>query len=790
MITRAARTIFVRGIPPCDARIANAMGFPASRYPRLPFAHCSLLIVALLTNSIVWAAEREAAFKEGKWPFHPPRRPAVPAVADPGFHGATWIVNPIDAFILRSLSDQGLRPNPLADKLTLLRRLTLDLTGLAPTPDEQRAFLADDRPEAYERLVDRLLDSPHYGERWAQHWLDVVRYAETDGFKEDAFRPNAHKYRDYVIRAFNEDLPYDQFIRQQLAGDELEPDNPEALVATGLNRLYPDEYNAANVRQRRQEIHDDLTEATSLTFLGLTMGCAACHDHKFDPISQVDYYRLQAFFAPLLPRDDLAMATSREKRRYAIELAAWEEATRATRDEIQRLLAPKRDAAMQDALQKFEPDIRQAMATPVEKRSAMQHQLCTQVMKFVTPKLQEVPEKGLKGADKERYEHLEQQLDQFAHLKPAPLPTVMAATDAAAEAPATFRLALGDYRKPLEEVRPGFPAFLGQSEPDVVVSGRGQSSGRRTALALWLTRPDHPLVSRVMVNRLWQHHFGRGIVATPNDFGAMGEAPSHPELLDWLTVEFIESGWQLKAMHRLMVMSATYRQAAAVDPDNSGHALALERDPTNRLLWHSSRRRLEGEAIRDIMLQLASQLNGRMFGPSARPELPSGIAGKAAWKADSRLEDRNRRSIYVIAKRNLRYPLLDIFDLPDMHNSCPQRTTTTTAPQALALLNSDFTLALAQQWSGRLLAEYPTELRSLIRTAMTQSFGRPPSAEQMRLAGEFLARQTASMATAGDASAGDVLPTPLPEGSNLAEAAAIVDFCHALLNSNEFLYVD
>ncbi len=288
------------------------MGFPAKRSLNLPPAICSLWIAAALISSIAWSADRDPVFKEGKWPFHPPRRPAVPESAEPQAPDPAWIVNPIDSFIVSSLGDQGLRPNPPADKLTLLRRVTLDLTGLAPTADEQRAFVADESPDAYERLVDRLLESPHYGERWAQHWLDVVRYAETDGFKEDAFRPNAHKYRDYVIRAFNADLPYDQFIRQQLAGDELEPDNPEALVATGLNRLYPDEYNAANVRQRRQEIHDDLTEATSLAFLGLTMGCAACHDHKFDPISQVDYYRLQAFFAPLLPRDDLPLGTSRE----------------------------------------------------------------------------------------------------------------------------------------------------------------------------------------------------------------------------------------------------------------------------------------------------------------------------------------------------------------------------------------------------------------------------------------------------------------------------------------------
>jgi hypothetical protein len=747
----------------------------------------TLVVLVILTAcSSARAAELSSTFNEGKWPFHPPRRPAVPKVRD-----QAWVANPIDAFILRDLEDKGLRPNPPADRLTLLRRLTIDLTGMAPTLEEQRAFAADAGDDAYDRLVDHLLDSPRYGERWAQHWLDVVRYAETDGFKEDAFRPNAHKYRDYVIRAFNADLPYDRFICQQLAGDELEPDNPEALIATGLNRLYPDEYNAANVRQRRQEIHDDLTDTTSLAFLGLTIGCAACHDHKFDPISQVDYYRLQAFFAPMLARDDVTLATAEQTRRHADELAAWEAASRPVRDEIEALIGPKREAALKDALEKFEPDIRQAVETPPERRSAMEQQLCTQAMKYVMPKLREVPDKGLKGEEKNRYEALQEQLATFDHLKPAALPTAMAVTDAAAEAPPTFRLAVGNYRKPLEEVRPGFPAFLGASEPVIETPPSGpRSSGRRAALARWLARADHPLTARVMVNRIWQHHFGRGIVATPNDFGATGDPPSNAELLDWLAVEFIDSGWSMKAMHRLMVTSSTYRQSSRVNLDSPLHQRALELDGGNRLLWHARRQRLEGEAIRDLALQLAGQLNKQMYGPSARPELPQGIDAKMAWKSDSRAEDRNRRSIYVFAKRNLRYPLLDIFDLPDLHNSCPQRSTTTTAPQALALLNGEFMLTQAQHWSGRLLSEHGSDLRSLVRAALAESFSRTASDEQLRLADEFLARQTAAIARSGDATASGTVPTPMPPGYEPARAAAIVDFCHALLNANEFLYVD
>ncbi|MEX0676575.1 MAG: DUF1549 and DUF1553 domain-containing protein [Pirellulales bacterium] len=730
-------------------------------------------------------ASEPSAFNQGHWPFRPPQRPAVPAVTD-----ANWCHNPIDAFILEGLEAKGLVPSPPADKLALLRRVTFDLTGLAPTLEEQRAFLADSNDDAYVRLVERLLDSPRYGERWAQHWLDIVRYAETDGFKADEHRPNAYKYRDYVIRAFNADLPYDRFIRQQLAGDELEPENPEALVATGLNRLYPDESNAANVRQRRQEIHDDLTNATALAFLGLTVGCAQCHDHKFDPITQVDYFRLQAFFATLLPRDDLALATPEEKRRYAERRTAWEEATRAIRDEVDALLAPKRTATFKDALEKFEPDIRAALETPPEERSCMERQLAFQAMQYVAPKMADVTGKALTDEAKQRYEELKKQLSEFNHLKPAPLSVAMAVSDASAEAPPTFRLTLGDYRKPLEEVQPGFPKFLGASEPEIhAPQSGGQSSGRRSALAEWLCRADHPLTARVMVNRIWQHHFGAGIVATPNDFGAMGEPPSHRDLLDWLAVEFVDRGWSIKAMHRLMVTSAAYCQSSRVDWDNPLHARAHEIDAGNRLLWHARRVRLEAEAIRDSMLQLSGELGLGMFGPSARPELPAGVAGKAVWEPDASPSERNRRSIYVLAKRNLRYPLLEIFDWPDLHNSCPQRGTTTTAPQALALLNGEFALEQAQRFSGRLLAAHAGDRPALVRAALAAAFAREPDAEQLQAAEEFLAHQAALIAAAG-ATDCDVLPVPMPDGHDPANGAAVVDFCHAILNANEFLYVD
>jgi hypothetical protein len=476
-------------------------------------------------------------------------------------------------------------------------------------------------------------------------------------------------------------------------------------------------------------------------------------------------------------------------------LAAWEQATQAVREQIEAILAPKREAALKDALLKFEPDIRQAVETPADQRTTLDRQLTLQAMKYVTPKLREIPGKALQGDEKQQYEALQKELATFDHLKPAPLPTAMAVSDGAAPPP-TFRLVLGNYRKPLEQVSPGFPACLGDCEPRFAPSSDGSpSSGRRSALAAWLCRRDHPLTARVMINRVWQHHFGVGIVATPNDFGTMGESPSHPELLDWLAVEFMDRSWSIKAMHRLMLSSATYRQSSLVDLDQPAHAMALDRDNGNRLLWHMRRQRLAGEAIRDAMLAVSGQLNDTMFGPSARPELPQGIDGKLAWKPDADAPQRDRRSIYVIAKRNLRYPLLDMFDLPDMHNSCPQRSTTTTAPQALALMNSEFAIVQAQHWSGRLLTEQVAkdnrpDASAVVRVALAEAYSRPASDQQLRVAEEFLARQAVAIAEGGEATAAAVLPLPMPAGLDPAQAAAIVDFCHALLNSNEFIYVD
>ncbi|MCA9135157.1 MAG: DUF1553 domain-containing protein [Planctomycetales bacterium] len=678
------------------------------------------------------------------------------------------VANPIDAFIIKDLESAGLRLNRPADRRQLLRRITFDLTGLPPTADEQQAFLEDRSPLAYERVVDRLLASPQYGARWAQHWLDVVRFAETDGFKSDVLRPSAYRYRDYVIRSFNSDRPYDDFVRQQLAGDEFAPDDPEALIATGLNRLYPDEDNAANLFQRRQEILDDLTETTGLAFLGLTMGCAQCHDHKFDDILQEDYFRLQAFFAPIVERDDIPYAALEQKERYEQQLKQWHEATAAVRDQIDALLAKKRDNAEAYMLTKFEPAIQECYKKPADERTPYEEQIARMAAKQVLGATSESKLVGkLSKSEKTQYDDLKKQLQQFDHLKPDPLPVLMAVTDLGDQAPPTYILDGGNWRNPMGEVDPGFPLFLDESDPTIQSTHADHaSSGRRAALAQWLVDGNHPLTARVIVNRLWHHHFGRGIVATPNDFGIQGDPPTHPELLDWLSVHLVRNDWSLKSIHRLIVTSSTYQQSTLIDLDDPQHALAARRDPGNRLWWHAERRRLEGEAIRDAMLSASGRLNNRMFGESTRPKLPEGASKRYAWDPDKNIEDQRRRSVFVFAKRNMRYPMFDSFDYPDMHNSCAVRTQSTTPPQALLMLNGDDALALADEWAGDLRSRFGDHSEKMINAAFVSALGRSPTDDEVASAQQFLSK------------------------ASTTDRDGIGDFLHALFNCNEFIYID
>ncbi len=725
-------------------------------------------------------------FKTGNWPFRPLSRPAIPAVTTPLAN------NPIDRFVLAKLSEQKLTLSPPADKRMWLRRVTYDLTGLLPTNDELKSFLSDHEPQAYERVVDRLLASPRYGEHWAKGWLDLVRFSETAGYKIDEVRPEAYRYRDYVVRALNNDLPYDRFIQQQLAGDELEPENPDAIIATGYNRLYPFESNTSNFRKARQDVLDDMTEVTGFVFMGLTIGCAKCHDHKFDPIEQEDFFRLQAVFSPLLPRDDLPAAPPAAVTKYKVQESVWQELTQPIRAQMETLLNTVKGPAMTELTQAIDPETGAAMLKTPERRSPLEKQLAALSSRMYTKKMNRLPN-YLAGESKQKYEALQKELSTFDNLKPTALPLAMAVTDVAGKPPETHLLEGGNFLRPVAaSLEPGTPEFLGEDDLDADPPAlRPESTGRRAALAMWLTKPDHPLTARVWMNRVWQQHFGIGIVPTANDFGIMGETATHPELLDWLASEFVSNGWKLKPIQRLIVLSQTYRQTSAIDSQSDLAQAASTVDPNNHLLWHFRRQRMSGEAIRDVVLQLSGRLNHKMYGPAGKPALPEELStSRYYWEADASAEEQNRRTIYTFSRRNLRLPILAAFDPPDLISSCAKRNCTVTAPQALTLLNSEFTLGEARWWSGQLLSEHKTDQDALIKAAFLQAFHRDPTDRELRESREFLQAQAEVIGEDEQEIDADLLPATIPPGITTPQAAAVADFCHALLNASELTFVD
>ncbi|MEX0938074.1 MAG: PSD1 and planctomycete cytochrome C domain-containing protein [Pirellulales bacterium] len=677
----------------------------------------------------------------GHWAFRPMRVPDVPAVADERNDA-----NEIDAFIVDRLQAEGLSPAPTADRLTLLRRATLDLHGLPPTPEQIEKFFADRSPEAYSNLVDRLLASPRYGEHWARHWLDLVRYADSDGYKADHYRPHAWRYRDYVIRSLNDDKPYDRFLMEQLAGDEIAPDDPEALTATGYLRHWPYEYNQRNVERQWNDILNDVTDVTADVFLGLGMGCARCHDHKFDPILQEDYFRLRAFFAPMMPRDETPLADVAAQKQYEEELARWEAESAAIRERLEEIERPHLEAAAQGAIEKFPENIQAMIRTDLGNRSGREHQLAELAFRQVTFEYDALAGK-LKGDEKKEWESLQAQLREFS--KPEPLPVASTVADVRRACPATTIPDDPQQR----EIPPGFLSILDPEPAEILPPASApESTGRRTALARWLVRPDHPLTARVMVNRIWQYHFGTGIVATPSDFGRLGEPPSHMELLDWLAVEFVRSGYSTKHMHRLMMASATYRQRsdAPVEPQ------ARETDPENRLLWRMNVQRLSAEQIRDAALASSGELNLTMGGPSVDT-------------------NQSRRTIYTKVLRNTQDPLLDAFDSPPGFESIARRDETTTPTQALLMINGPWLLARAEAMAGRLHDADAATCDEVVERAVLWTLGRAPSAAEREALIQFVERYE-----------GDVKP----ESSDREELPdeALVDLCHVLLNCNAFLY--
>jgi Protein of unknown function (DUF1549)/Protein of unknown function (DUF1553) len=710
------------------------------------------------------------------WAFQPVSHPQAPSVKH-----KEWAVNPIDAFIAQKLEAKGLGFSPAADRVTLLRRVTFDLIGLPPTPEEVDAFVADKSQNAYEKVVDRLLASPHYGERWARHWLDLARYAESEGFKADETRPNAWRYRDYVIQSLNQNKPYDRFVKEQIAGDELWPNDPWARVATGFNRHYPDESNARNLWQRRQEILNDITDTVGSTFLGMTYGCARCHTHKFDPILHADYYRLQAFFANTAADDAIPMVSPEELSQYRSKKAIWEDQTKSIREQIAALLAPKKEALRKEYFDKYPEEIQALLLKPSSERNPLEGQMFHKAQPYLHFD-DETAAKSLKGEEKARYQALLAELKKFSNLDPGETPVGIGMKDLGPSAPATHILQVGAYDAPLEEVKPGFLSILDPKPATIVPPADGNSTGRRSALANWIASSENPLTARVMVNRIWLHHFGQGIAPEPSDFGAMGGRPSHAELLDWLASEFVRSGWDMKAMHKLIVLSKAYQQSSAFN------AVAGKEDPRDKLLWRFPRERLEGEVIRDAALAVSGLLSEKMGGPSIFPELPAGAGRPRGGWTPSEAEERNRRSVYVFVRRNARYPMLEEFDMPDTHESCGRRNKTITAPQAMSMLNGQVSLEWAQAFAGRLLADSGSDVNGQMDMAFRLAFGRHPDGFEKDTVQTFFQTQhqlLADRATAGEKLA---LPKVMPSGYDPIQAAALVDFCQMLLNSNEFVY--
>jgi hypothetical protein len=676
------------------ATVAPAADAPSSG-GALPAGHPSLPAAA----GVLAAATPASAAVARVWQYSPVQLPTVPAVK-----AKAWVRTPLDAFVLARLEAKGITPSPDADRATFIRRATLDAWGLIPTPEQVKAFVDDKSPKAYEKLVDRLLASPRYGERQGRRWLDLTRYADSDGYNNDGTRPNIWRYRDYVIAAFNQDKPFDQFVKEQVAGDELWPDRNEALVATGFLRNFPDEINARDLNLKKQEVANDLTDTVSSVFLGTTLGCAQCHDHKFDKISQKEYYQFQAFFVNTSWNDDVKAIEGPARAEWNAKQAKWEAATRSIRDQQDALLKPIIEKLESDRLSGFVPDTRTSITKPEAERDAYDRWIYHRNLWTLSGRTRNATAQ-LKRKDKEgyaKYEALDEQLKAFDAIKPKDPGNISTMSELGhADAPPTYVLFKGIFDRKLDEVQPGFPALLTSAKPQIVPTAT--SSGRRTAVANWITAPDNPLTARVFVNRQWAQVFGNGIVESVSDFGKMGTKATNPELLDYLSAQFVQQGWSVKRLQRDILLSHTYRQASAVRAD------AEKLDPQNKLLWAYPRQRLEAEQIRDSLLQASGLLEDQVGGPAVFPPLPAGTQApnRNFWITSDNPHDYNRRSVYVFIRRNLPYPLLDTFDWANPNIVHNKRDVTTTAPQALALINSDLVYGWSKALAGRVIKEVP-----------------------------------------------------------------------------------
>jgi hypothetical protein len=690
------------------------------------------------------------------WAYQPIRTPPIPRIAN-----KQWASNPIDTFIAIGHQQKGLSPAPEASRRVLIRRLWLDLLGFPPPPTEVEAFIADRSSDAYEKLVDRLLASPHYGERWGRHWLDLARWAESEGYESNHPRPYAWRYRDYVVRSFNEDKPYPQFVCEQLAGDEIRPYRDENLIATGFLAAARLSSNEEDKDRQRNDVLVDIVNATGSVFLGLTLHCAQCHSHKFDAITLRDYYRFQGFFVKGQPAN-LALKDPALVAQYEAARPPEYEPARRLRETLyegarQRLITQARNA--------LSPALRAALAIPEERRTAEQEALAHEAeLKFqFTPNQ---IEKAIREEDRPLYTELKKKLEAlegtmlarpqtFGFYAPSTASASVDVLPMKGFYPLPFEpaqlgrarvrlLSGGDTRRRGTALEAGWPALFGPSPREAI------DESPRLALADWLTNPSHPLTARVWVNRLWQHHFGRGIVATPHDFGVKGPPPSHPDLLDWLASELLRTGGRAKHLHRLIVCSRTYRQSS------SAEAASMRLDPENTFLARWAPRRLEAETIRDAMLAVSGELDLSIGGPSNPDESKS-----------------VRRTLYLVQKREHPPAVQELFDGPSaVAESCPRRLVSTVPLQALYLLNNDSAVARARAFARRVLDRAGTSGEHQVETAFAFALGRAPDAAERQAARDFFRSH-----------AGDTAGLAGPP-------AALVHFCQALLNVNEFVYLE
>jgi hypothetical protein len=696
------------------------------------------------------------------WAFRKLTRPEPPA-RDSLKH-TERVRNPIDQFVLQRLEAAGLEPAPQAERATLVRRAYFDLLGLPPTPEQVQAFLKDDSPQAWPKLINTLLASKHYGERWARHWLDVARYADSGGYETDIYYRNAWRYRDYVVKSFNDDKPYHVFVQEQIAADELWPDNLdldprrvylvsdekrrhlEARVATGFYTLGPRVHESGlDAKRLCYETLTDQVDTTASAFLGLTLGCARCHDHKFDPFTQEDYFSLQAIFA-----------TARE-----VELPLWN-----SMDEADWRQHYPRVVAVEEARKAYRLFEAQTQGKPLSKEHQARKQ---ELLNAIAQAVLGLPEKSAgQGA-----------ID-YVGLMHIPVASVLEREQPELIKP-VFVLKRGELQKPGRQVQPALPATLAKETS--TPSELSRPFGSRKELALWLTRADHPLTARVFVNRVWQWHFGRGIVETPNDFGAMGQPPSHPELLDWLATRFVADGWKIKDLHRLIMNSATYQQASQY-----GSERHLEADPDNRLLWRMNRRRLEAEALWDAVHASAGTLNPEMGGrpvipPLAADEIAS-LRDKWHWVVSADPAQHNRRGIYLLVRRNFKFPMFEVFDTPVNSVSCPVRDVTTVAPQALWGLNNKSVFRQALHLAGRVVKEAGGERAAEVDRAWRIALGRAPTAEEAASAVRLLEALERDKTEPLKDCPKSLQAVPPGRGQALAK------LCLALFNLSEFAFID